>query len=415
METVTEIVKEISPKQERFIYSDAQYTAYIGGVGAGKTNAGAKKAGQRSMEIVCNGLIGAPTYRMLNDSTIPTFREENQAFISQFRKADMIIEMVNGSKVYCRSADDPDMWRGLNLNWFWIDEAAYCQAYVWPVGIGRLRQVVNGVKPIAFITCTPKGRNWIYEEWEEKHKDRDGYLLIRASTKDNPFLDPVYIENLERNYTGKYYAQEIEGQFVAFEGLIYELFNERDHVWIRDRELPDFTGYSYGLDYGYTNPTAIVCFGEWTDNGRKFDIELAEVYQRQLTQEQVIDEVLKLFKNYRPGTVWVDPSEPDLIRVMQENNIDARAADNDVTTGIQRCQAALEVINGKPSTYVLHNCVHTKAELASYCWKSKGKGTSQRFEDKPEKNNDHLMDARRYRRMGVSSPVADWSVLSWQG
>lgn len=398
-----EIVKEISPKQEQFIYSDAQYTAYIGGVGAGKTNAGAKKAGKRSMEIVCNGLIGAPTYRMLNDSTIPTFREENQPFISQFRKADMVIEMVNGSVVYCRSAEDPDMWRGLNLNWFWIDEAAYCQAYVWPVGIGRLRQVVDGVKPIAFITCTPKGRNWIYEEWEEKHKDKDGYLLIRASTKDNPFLDHSYIDNLEANYSGKYYAQEIEGLFVTFEGLIYDMYRDDTHIW-KD-ELPEFHAFSYGLDYGYTNPTAIVVFGEPISDGRPYDIQIDEVYKRQLTQEMVIDEVLKLYKNYGQGTVWVDPSEPDLIKVMLDNGIDAQPADNDITTGIQREQAAMEVVNGKPSTYILNSCVHTKAELASYCWKSKGKGTNQRFEDKPEKANDHIMDARRYRRMGTTMAI----------
>lgn len=403
------IARQVTDKQLDFIDSEAKFVAYIGGVGAGKTNAGAKKSLKHSLEKVCNGMICAPTYRMLKDTTLPTFLEEARDdvidFIGEYKKSDMILVMTNGSLIYLRSADEPDRIRGLNLNWFWLDEAAYMEAYTWPVVIGRLRQGIDGFGMKGFITGTPKGRNWIYQEWEEKHKDKDGYELIRASSKENPFLPEDYLADLELNYSGKYYAQEIEGLFVTFEGLIYDLFREDTHIWARDRELPEFTTHSYGLDYGYTNPTAIVVFGEWEENNRKHDIQLDEVYKRQLTQEQVIDEMLTLYKHYGIGTVWVDPSEPDLIKVMQNNGIDARAADNDVVTGIQREQAALEVINGKPTTYLLYNCVHTKAELASYCWKSKGKGTDQRYEDKPEKVNDHLMDARRYRRMGVSNPV----------
>ena len=64
------------PKQREFIESDKPFSAFIGGVGSGKTQGGAIKL------LVALGnnpgslwMVTAPTYPMLKDSTLRTVLE----------------------------------------------------------------------------------------------------------------------------------------------------------------------------------------------------------------------------------------------------------------------------------------------------------------------------------------------------
>ena len=57
------------PRQMRFVKSAAPYPSYIGGIGSGKSFAGGAKVISRlgRKEL---GMIAAPTYQMLRDSTL---------------------------------------------------------------------------------------------------------------------------------------------------------------------------------------------------------------------------------------------------------------------------------------------------------------------------------------------------------
>lgn len=410
----------LTEKQERFVNSPKKYTAFIGGVGSGKTYAGVTKAMLHALSAKCNGCIISPTYRMLKDTIIPILKEKLDGVIAEERISDMLYILVNGSVIYLRSADNPDYIRGLNLNWFLIDEAPYCDEYIWPVAIGRLRQEVkngDGVKQeaCAFLTGTPKGKNWVYRLFAQDGGQTPEYSMIQASSMDNPFLPKDYLDSLKLNYSGKYFAQELMGEFVTFEGLVYDMFDERLHIWPQSQALPEFSNVGYGIDVGYTNPTAIVVIGEaQVESGKRpFDIQIDEVYKRHLTHDQIVDEVLALYKIYGQGVVYCDPSEASLIPLLKENGIDAVAAENDVKIGIQSEQNALNPINGQPGAYVVKSCVHTLAEFASYSWKTKGKGNELIYIDQPEKQNDHAMDARRYFRMTKSLNLKVSGGFSW--
>jgi hypothetical protein len=73
---VREVIWELNPAQWAFVYSPARFSFYVGGVGAGKTFAGAARAVLRMIEDPGSlGLIGAPTYPMLRDATLRAFLE----------------------------------------------------------------------------------------------------------------------------------------------------------------------------------------------------------------------------------------------------------------------------------------------------------------------------------------------------
>ncbi len=111
------------------------------------------------------GVIGAPTYPMLRDATARTFFALLPAsLIASYNKTEGHLILRNGSEILFRSLDAPDGLRGLNLAWFWLDEAPLCGYYAWQVLKGRLRQ--RGYATSGWATGTPKGRDGFARDFE---------------------------------------------------------------------------------------------------------------------------------------------------------------------------------------------------------------------------------------------------------
>ena len=154
-------------------------------------------------------MVVAPTYPMLRDATMRTFIELAQrgGVLANVQKAEMIATLIDGKRVLFRSADDPDRLRGPNIGWFYLDEAALMDADVWPIMIGRLREMPGR----AWATSTPRGFNWMHEVFIN---GGDDYEAVRSSTRDNTFLPDGFLRSLEQSYDSEWTAQEIEGEFL---------------------------------------------------------------------------------------------------------------------------------------------------------------------------------------------------------
>lgn len=201
-------VKGTKP-QRKFWDSNDRYRAFVGGVGSGKTYAGCVEVLRQKSKT--RGAIIAPTYRMLQDSTLQTFLEmvTEADIISEWRKSDMQMVLKNGTEILFRSADEPDKLRGPNLGWFYLDEAAMMPELVFDLMIGRLRLAPGR----GWITTTPKGMNWVYDLFA---KGRDEYDLIQCSTRSNTFLPKHFSGTLMDRYKGVFLEQEEGGRFVEW-------------------------------------------------------------------------------------------------------------------------------------------------------------------------------------------------------
>ena len=200
--------------QYEFLQSEARLRAFVGGVGSGQTYVGclASLYAARDSE---RGAVVAPTYPMLKDAVIPTWNELAEGGMAGFNKAEMRATINNGAEVLFRSADKPDRLRGTNLGWFWMDEAALCGEEVWDILLGRLR-----LQPgTAWITTTPRGHNWVYDTFVQS--DSEGYSITRSSSTENPHLPDAFLDSLERKYTERFRRQEVEGEFIAVEGALW--------------------------------------------------------------------------------------------------------------------------------------------------------------------------------------------------
>lgn len=389
---------ELYPVQDDFVACRDRFTALVGGIGSGKSYAGCVKAFIKSSERKTLGAVTAPTYPMLRDATLRTFMDVADGFIKDFQKAEMIATMVNGSEVLFRSADNPDRLRGPNLHWWFGDEAALYSPDVWPVMIGRLR--AGGKAGDAWLATTPKGRNWLYQRQDE-------IKLFRARTRDNPYLDDEFVSSLEASYAGNFARQELEGEFVTYEGLVYEDFDRGKHV--KDYDGP-FRRIMIGVDEGYTNPAVLLVIGEDSD-GRAHVIE--EYYRRRMLQGDVVDEAKRLNDEYQPDTFIIDPSAAGLKADMRHAGLRIRDADNAVFEGIQAVKGRLAVAgDGRPRLTISPSCANLIAEFESYSWKdTKALG----MKDEPEKVNDHALDALRYvcMRLRTSFSSASSVKVPW--
>ena len=402
----------LNAPQTAFVTTSARFSLYVGGIGAGKTTAGAVRAILRAHRDPGSlGLIGAPTYPMLHDATQRTFFELlPPEYISTYSKTSGHLILANGAEVLFRSLDAPDHARGLNLAWFWLDEAPLAGYYAWKVLKGRLRQ--RGFATTAWATGTPHGRDGFWLDFEGQ--PRRNHALIRASTHDNAVnLPPDFITEL--GYSGAFALQEIEGLFVAFEGLVYA-FDASSQGHLRDpRPNAVWSEVIGGIDWGYANPTAALVFGLDGD-GRAWQLE--EFYQRRAGLEEVVlPAVLDLTRRHNVRRWYCGPDEPEhitaLAAALARQGLPALAlkADNAVRSGIQTVTGLLALRpDGTRGLYVSPRCVHTIAEYGSYQYQpsapiSPGGGASGGSADRiserspseqPLKQNDHALDATRY-------------------
>ncbi len=356
-------------QQYRFVTSQANLSAFVAGIGAGKTYAGAVKAVIESNGPTL-GMIVAPTYGMLRDSTLRTFQDVAGDLIINFNQSSMIIKTKGGGEILLRSADNSEHLRGPNLNWVWIDEGGLTTEMTWSICIGRLR--ADGAFGKLWVTTTPKGkRNWVYTKSKEME-------IYRATTFDNPYTSKEWQEMLSGSYTGNFLRQELYGDFVAFEGLIYPQFDMTKHVMVKD--LNRYQDFMLGLDAGYTNPAVILKVHQDHDG----NYHLAEEwYERGKLQSEQVDQTVRMAMGEDPDT-YVDSSASGLIADLRNRRIRARGATSRVIDGIRKIQELLA--SGKLT--IDPSCVHTIAEFEQYQWKPDT--------DEPIKENDHAMDALRY-------------------
>lgn len=369
------------PAQYDFVVFKGRFAAFIGGVGSGKTFAGAVKALRAALTLEGLGMVVAPTYPMLRDATLRTFLTIAAEAQPQFYKTEMRVQLVNGAEILFRSADEPDRLRGVNLNWAWIDEAALCPVGTWDVVIGRLRG--DSTAGPCWVTTTPKGRNWLYERQTEM-------AVFRATTFDNPFLNRDFVASLQSAYSGNsaFARQELYGEFVSFEGLVYEEFDRGVHIW--QGAWPAFKQVIAGVDEGYVNPAVILVIGLDGD-GRAYVVE--EFYRRRVLQADVVAEARRLAEVWHVEAFYVDPSAAGLIAEMQSMGLNALPGRNEVMPGIQGIKSRLLIQgDGRPRLFFSPGCVNLMAEMESYTWREGRQGRR----DEPEKVNDHGPDALRY-------------------
>lgn len=210
---VLQITRQVLPVQLKLLEETAPFILVTGGARSGKTRGGALKALKLCAEypgIV--GMVTAPSHNILTSATVPTYKEifTKDLWLS-FNETKLIAEIYGGGRIYFRTTADPYLLRGVGLGFFHMDEGADSSLLAFRILQARLSQPDTPRQ--GWITTTPLGFNWLYQEFVKEK--RDNYVRIKADTKDNWFLPADFVAKLEESYQDKQFLlQELEGEFI---------------------------------------------------------------------------------------------------------------------------------------------------------------------------------------------------------
>lgn len=214
---VLELKRQILPTQLQLIEETAPFVLLSGGAGSGKTRGGALRA----LKLCCEfpgivGMITAPAHNILTSATIPTYKEVfTREMWLEFNETTKVALIKGGSKLFFRTARDPYLLRGPGIGFFHMDEGADCSHLAFQILQARLRQPDMPCQ--GWITTTPLGFNWLYEEFVRN--PRENYVRIKANTRDNIFLPDDYADKLVESYKDEQFLlQELEGEFIEVGG-----------------------------------------------------------------------------------------------------------------------------------------------------------------------------------------------------
>lgn len=249
------IVYDPLPSQRKFRDSTARFKGFSGPIGSGKSAALCQEAIRLIYQNVGRtGLIGAPTFPMLRDSTLLALQEALRANKVDYtlNKAEMVITIdETQSRILLRSLDDYERLRGTNLAWFGVDELTYVPEEAWLRLEGRLRDP-KATRHCGFAVWTPKGYDWVYRRFIENKTP--GYEVVMAQPYENKFLlreVPDFYERLKNSYDEAFFRQEVLGSYLNAKGsLVYHAFGRKENLLAApiDKERPIIWALDFNVD-----------------------------------------------------------------------------------------------------------------------------------------------------------------------
>lgn len=170
--------------------------------------------------------------------------------------------------------------------------------------------------------------------------------------------------------------------------MVYTEFNDKHHVLsVTDVEklIPHFVSFKLGVDFGTTNPTAIILIG--VTESQEY-VVIREVYIREATLSRVCNEIRNIVIEFhnKLRKVFIDPSAKVLIQELKSQGmLNIHGANNSVMNGINY----VKDLFSQERLYISESCTNLIDELYTYA-----------FSDKDGinviKENDHACDALRY-------------------
>lgn len=301
------------PAQERFHRSEAKFRLYSGGFGSGKSLCGCREAIYYALRYPGSfGIIGRLRFKDLETTTQRTFWQQmeqmqlrRKPYVLDFNQRTQILKLGNGSEILFTGLDDEMKLRSAEYSWMYVDEGSEVPDEIYQTLLGRLRYK----EPRRlWITTNPGASGWIRKNFVQTRKD--GFDHFHAPTTENTYLPKDYLESLLADYPAVWRERYIQGSWTAFEGQVFTMADEKQHViddWVPTKDHLIYEGW----DFGYRNPTAIVWYAVHP-SGEEPIIVFAEHEAREQMPNWHGAQIRAIYKHFNidPNKVqrWGDPA-----------------------------------------------------------------------------------------------------------
>ena len=329
-----------------------------------------------------------PMREIYTNTLVSHINNKNQAYVC-------------GEWVYCLGAEKVSQVakiQGSSIKYCYGDEVAKWNKEIFEMLKSRLD------KPYSCFdgSLNPEGPNhWLKKFLDQE--DLDKYIQ-HYIIDDNPYLPQDYVENLKKEYMGTvYYDRYILGKWALAEGLIYPMYQKALIDKIPNDEVFE---YCVSMDYGTMNAFAMLLWERHADgiwyasrryyySGRDTGVQKTDMEYLKDIETTLFDLVEAIRQtNEKNGPlkgmkipVIIDPSAASFIALLKKTDwAKVIPANNAVADGIRETASAMY----QDKIKILSSIPEWKKEVEGYVWDDAAD------DDRPIKENDHLMDATRY-------------------
>lgn len=281
------ILPGLHPGQKRVIRESSRYNWLMAGRRWRKTSLATERSVTKALEGA-RVIWGSPTYKQTKigwDETLKCVKYGRD--VVRVRKSENRMYFPNGWIQYV-TLDDPDTIRGYTADMVIFDEVSDIEEQAWT---SIVRPMLIDTGGSAWFIGTPKGRNWVWRQFEAvKQMLRDeniatnsriwtiptlgcsideGKLIRNPHPYENPFIDfdemvEWFLGTSEREFRQEALAEFIEGEGAVFRGI----FESCEGV-IRQPYSGEF---ALGIDWGRTNDyTVFTLIDKWRRRVVDFD------------------------------------------------------------------------------------------------------------------------------------------------
>lgn len=187
----------------------------------------------------------APTNKLCKEVFTKFSRCVPSDLTTKLNNSDLVIEIINGSRLFFISNEAVDNVRGLTLDYLICDEAAHYREvspsgnHWWYHICSPFLDAKNGK---LIMISTPNGaQGYFYNECMKAKSGKDGYAYVQASIYDDETKTIEWIEQKKDEYPSKAWKQEFECDFLSsgisyfegFESLFDADFDEKcSSIWV---------------------------------------------------------------------------------------------------------------------------------------------------------------------------------------
>jgi len=334
----------------------------------------------------------APTYRMARQILWKKLKKKlvNLNWVKKVNEQDLTLELVNGSEISLRGADNFDSLRGVGLNFIVMDEAADIDSEAW---YSVLRPTLSDTGGHALFLGTPKGMNW-FKELYDNHLTKNNWMSFQFTTVDGGNVPVEEVEQARANLDARTFRQEFLATFENFSGIVAYSFGK--HNIKPAEEISAHEQLILGTDFNI-QPMSCTVMRRTRDGLHCVD----EIVINGSNTNELVEEIRNRYPK-NPITIYPDPAGVQR-KTSANGNTDIKILENAGFTVRYHRQHPLvkDRINAANSLffqrddnstrfYIDAKCKHTIKSLQQFCYKE---GTQI-----PDKDSgfDHMFDALTY-------------------
>jgi PBSX family phage terminase large subunit len=377
----------LTPSQATIAKSNKRFRVINAGRRFGKTVLASEEIKGVALAKKARIVYIAPTLQQARDIMWQMLKKELLPITIKSREAPSLeLEVMNKdgeiSIILLRGWEAIETLRGQAFDLVVLDEVASMRNF-WVGWNEVLSPTLIDRKGQCLFISTPKGFNHFYDLYNLYLKDTT-YESFHYTTYDNPNIPVDEIEREKLSKPENTFAQEYLADFRKQEGLVYKEFDRTKHVKTLEINNPD--EFFAGVDFGFTNPTAVIPLYRYGDE--RYHVPF-EWYKTGRTEEQIGEYV----KSCQFNRAYPDPESPSAIEVLNNKGVmvvEVIKNKDSIQNGINRIRSLLKMgkLTMDPS------CVNLISEFETYAYPERK--PDQNEQENPIKEHDHALDALRY-------------------